>query len=186
MPDWPTDPPHSTDGPDVPGPLNKAEATQAFEVTDPYVPPTAEPSITPEAMWGPGRHPLPVWIRFFCWIFLVLGAIVPVLIATGLLLRWPALPSLDFGSLEGQRALFGSGLILFNAVAAYGLLWRQRWGLSFGLLAGAAGLIVSLVEWWFAPARQGCNLALNLNIPIQVAFLVSLWRRRKVWPKALS
>lgn len=126
---------------------------------------------------------LPGWIRFFCWCFIGLAALLSVLLlaqTTG----WVSVetaPSLTlFGQLWPIEPWLGAALLIgwlnLHAICAYTLLSGKSWGLplclGFGYLSLVSAVATLLLEQ---------QLRLPLQVPLLLIFLYQLHQVRSRW-----
>jgi hypothetical protein len=127
---------------------------------------------------------LPLWIRIFCWIFLVAGAFVPLLLLIGPFYPAPMHFSLFGWSHDGSPYDVMSLLILAylaaSGAAGYGLLWGRPWGWDAGIVVGTIGLVVALASLVNARQPDG-SIYIALEPVLQVPYLYTLWRIRHGW-----
>src|SRR5262245_27008073 len=94
---------------------------------------------------------LPIWVRAFCWLFLVAGAITPTLLVAGMFVMDPMRFSLfgweHIGSPYDACSLLILGFFVAMSVAAYGLLWGKSWGWAAGVAIGSLGLALALLAY---------------------------------------
>jgi hypothetical protein len=127
---------------------------------------------------------LPVWIRFFSWLFMLCWLVPAVVLAFAFVAPEGVTVGVFGLSHTGHPlappALAIEAILLFMGITAYGLLWGRAWGLHVGLIAGVLGLVLSvsmMVASGFATIR--------LEPLLQVPFIVTLLRLRKAWPDGL-
>ena len=133
------------------------------------------------------KQVLPRWIRFFSWVFLVFG---PLSVLSGPLARLATSEPLQYmfmgvrhsGDPTDPTALIVQFMFVSFAVASYGLLWGRSWGLKAGLACGLGGLFVSLIAT--AQSLSDGQTPVPIEPIVQIAFIVSLWRRRERWEQA--
>lgn len=132
------------------------------------------------------RDLLPVWIKVFTWLFLIMSLVIPVALAFGILklpfnLELYGLVSTDPFSLIGLVIL---GLIAFKGVIAYGLLGSKPWAVRFakadamfGIGFCAAMMIVSLIKY-----SQGVmGFSFRLELLILIPYLLVMMKIEEDW-----
>lgn len=129
---------------------------------------------------------IPKWIKFFGWLFLIMGAavfIVPIFWTFSQQPMHFMLFGLEhYGSPFAPTALLISTLFLLNSVAAYGLLFAKDWGIKVCLAAGwvTLGICLSTMAYGLI-ALNGLSIRLEL-----VALIPYLVKLRKIAPRWMS
>lgn len=155
---------------------------------NPYTPPAAAVAdVAPDAASPVTRRQLvPLWIKIFGWIFMVMGAVIPLLAIVAVAMGQPAsyeIFGLQYrGSPFHPMALFICAVILSLAVSAYGLLFGKSWGLNACLATGYGGVAICLGTMVYA-LMQG-QFTLRLELLVQLPYLIKLHRIRPLWPSA--
>lgn len=89
---------------------------------------------------------IPLWIKIFGWLFIIMGAAIPLLPLVTSLLKQPATYEIFGLSYVGSpfhpMALLISAIILSLSISAYGLLFGKPWGLKACLITGYGGVII--------------------------------------------
>jgi hypothetical protein len=124
---------------------------------------------------------LPEWIRFFCWISLVL-LLSPISLIVGLFLgkmQYYLFGIEYYGSPVHPLPIFIVLIMTLHGIAAYGLLWGKRWGVSLGITCSIIGAILSVVG--MISAFKAGQTHFELSIILQVLFLIALYNIREKW-----
>jgi len=132
---------------------------------------------------------LPKWVRFFAWIFLVMGSAMPALLVSGTFYPSPMQFSLfgweHSGSPYDAYSLLVVAYFIASGVAAFGMLWGRRWGWAAGFSVGSVGLLLALGSMFIRPLLlendDAYTVYIRLEPLFQIAFLYALWRIRKSW-----
>ncbi len=129
---------------------------------------------------------IPSWIKVFGWIFMAMGAVIPLLTIVAAAMGQPA--SYEIFGLQYQgspfhpMALLISGIILSLAVSAYGLLFAKSWGLNACLVTGYGGVAICLGTTIYA-MTQG-KISLRLELLVHVPYLMKLHKIKPQWISA--
>jgi hypothetical protein len=132
---------------------------------------------------------LPKWVRFFCWIFLVAGALTPIMPIVGVFSAIQARFSLfgweHYGSPLDLYSLLVAAYFVLSGIAAFGLLWGKPWGWAAGMTVGILGLTLALgymvLHSPLVESKDGYGVRFRLEPFFQIPFIVVLWRRRSSW-----
>lgn len=155
---------------------------------NPYTPPAATVADVAADAGAPvsRRKLVPLWIKIFGWIFMVMGAVIPLLAVVAVAMGQPAsyeIFGLQYrGSPFHPMALIICAIILSLAVSAYGLLFGKPWGLSACLVTGYAGVAICLGTMVYT-LTQG-KFTLRLELLVHAPYLIKLHKIKPLWPSA--
>jgi hypothetical protein len=129
---------------------------------------------------------IPIWIKVFGWIFMVMGTVIPLLAIGAAVMGQPVsyeIFGLQYrGSPFHPRALIISAIFLSLAVSAYGLLFGKPWGLNACLVTGYGGVAVCLGTTVYSISQGSFNL--RLEPLVHVPYLMKLHKIKPLWPCA--
>ena len=127
---------------------------------------------------------IPLWIKIFGWLFIVMGALVPFLYIGSLIFGFRASYTMFGLEYEGNaRALMPlviSTVILINGLCAYGLLFGKDWGLTACIVFGYIGLLLTIGTMLFEIIFNG-SMMIRLELIILIPYLVKLHRLKAHW-----
>ena len=127
---------------------------------------------------------VPLWIKIFGWLFIVMGISLPLLPIVTTFMHRPAaymIFGLQYqGSPFHPMALFISAIILSLAVSAYGLLFGKPWGLNACLVTGYGGIAICLLTMAYSIFALS-TLTIRLELVLQIPYLLKLRRIRPFW-----
>jgi uncharacterized membrane protein len=129
---------------------------------------------------------VPLWIKIFGWIFMLMGVAVPIIAIAATVMGEPA--SYEIFGLQYRgtpfhpMALLISTIIWSLAVSAYGLLFGKSWGLQACLVTGYMGVAICIGTTVYA-ITQG-SLMLRLELLLQIPYLIKLHKIQSQWPLA--
>jgi hypothetical protein len=133
------------------------------------------------------RQLLPIWIKVFIWLFMLTGAITPLIFIMGL------------NGADVQMSLYGletmqpisvtgltiAGLFLFKGIAAFGLWTEKDWAIAVAKADAVLGIAACIFINCVLPA---INSNFSFRIPLELALLIPyliklnkvqyLWLRR--------
>ncbi|WP_157760620.1 hypothetical protein [Chitinophaga caeni] len=132
------------------------------------------------------RKLLPIWIKIFCWFFL-LGGLCEVIIFLGILLG--VTPVLAFYGLESQEAFSPTSLLLqsiliIKAIVAFGLLKYKKWAVDLAVLDAIIGIVICLTVSIYRTIQV--KFTLEFELLFLVPYLVVMVKRRKNWLLAMK
>ena len=135
------------------------------------------------------KNLLPKWVRFFAWLFLVMGSAMPALLLSGIFFPSPMQFSLfgweHSGSPYDIYSLLVVAYFAASGVAAFGMLWGRRWGWAAAFIVGSIGLLLALGSMFIRPLmledKGEYTVFIRLEPLFQIPFLYVLWRIRQSW-----
>lgn len=132
------------------------------------------------------RSLLPLWIKIFIWIFLVMGSIAPIGLIVGMFgIKF----QLSLYGLETVNPLsfVGLGLIcifLFKGITAYGLWFEKQWAIIVGQIDAIIGILICAFVMMILPfidTHLGFKLNIRLELVLLIPYLVKLEKIKKEW-----
>lgn len=127
---------------------------------------------------------IPLWIKIFGWLFIVMGVLVPFLYIGSLIFGFSAsytMFGLEYeGYAKALMPLVISTVILINGLCAYGLLFGRDWGLTACIVFGYIGLLLTIGTMLSEIIFTG-NMMIRLEPIIQIPYLVKLHRLKLHW-----
>ena len=127
---------------------------------------------------------VPLWIKIFGWLFIVMAALAPLFYLSALMFGFSA-PYTMFGlEYEGNAKAFMplviSTLIVINGVCAYGLLFAKDWGLTACIVFGYIGLLLNIATM-LLDMMFNSSMMIRLDLIIQIPYLIKLHRLKAHW-----
>lgn len=127
------------------------------------------------------RKLLPLWIKIFSWIFVVMGAMA-VLCLFLAALEIPV--SLVFFGLEANDGFSVTGLIiilmfLFKGLVALGLLGAQKWAVDLAIVDGFVGIAICVVT--NVIMIYNGRVTIRLEIIMLAFYLWKMFKIRSDW-----
>ena len=134
------------------------------------------------------RALLPKWIKVFCWIFLIMGGLLPALF---LARAFGVRSQLELYGLSTDDAftplgIFLAALLLIKFVTAFGLWTRKEWAVDLGLVDAILGILICCTVMFvfpFFPEIWGNTLRIRLELIALIPYLMTLRRIRPAWKK---
>lgn len=127
---------------------------------------------------------IPLWIKIFGWLFIIMGAAIPLLPLVTSLLKQPATYEIFGLSYVGSpfhpMALLISAIILSLSISAYGLLFGKPWGLKACLITGYGGVFICLATMVYSLVALSA-LTIRLEPLVQIPYLLKLQKLKSLW-----
>lgn len=123
---------------------------------------------------------VPMWIKIFGWLFLVMGAAIPIIYIAAIVWSFPFTVEMfglhHTGSPLDLMGILISTLIAINGLCAFGLLFGKRWGVSVCLFYGYLTLLITFVSMFL-----GDGMTIRLEPLIQIPYLIKLHKIKALW-----
>jgi hypothetical protein len=129
------------------------------------------------------RKLLPVWMKIFIWIFLVIGVCsVPGFIAGLFGFSFSiAIYGFDTNEPTSTTGIFLLLIFLLKGMVAYALWFEKDWAINLGLFDAFLGIAVCIALMIFQLTRDGLHFEFRLEILVLIPYLIKLYRIRKPW-----
>lgn len=132
------------------------------------------------------RDLLPWWVKIFVWIFLVFGAIIPIVIILGIM---GYSFKISLYGIESNRPLSIIGislicLFIIKAVAAYSLWSEKNWAIDFSIIDSIIGAFVCSFVMFIYPlinSASGIIQNIRLELLLLIPFLLTLIKIKPEW-----
>lgn len=132
------------------------------------------------------RNLLPLWMKVFIWIFMVMGAMAPVCFLAGV---WGAKFQVSLYGLESGDPFSPAGafvllLFFFKGIVAYGLWTEKRWAVNLGIMDAIVGIAVCtylMVVLPFLQQEAGFVMNFRLELLALVPYLIKLRKIKPLW-----
>ncbi len=125
---------------------------------------------------------LPIWIKVFAWIFIVLGVIAPFAFIAGLLgFRFQI--SLYGFETNVPTSMFGISLIILfivKGITAFGLLKEKDWAIKSGLADAVIGIIICACVMLYQ-VYYFSSLSFRLELVALIPYFLKLRAIKEAW-----
>lgn len=127
------------------------------------------------------KKSLPLWIKIFSWIFLIVGSLTPIVIIIGVV---GGTASLSIYGLETNEPLSIIGgivsvLFAFKAIVAFGLIWAKDWGANAAFIDGLAGCVICLAVMILDFINN--SFSFRLELIALIPYILKMSNLRKSW-----
>ncbi len=131
---------------------------------------------------------LPWWIKVFVWIFLILGAAVPVVIISSL---FGANFHLGLYGFETNQPLTIIGITLLavfltKGITSYGFLAEKDWAVRVGIADAILGLALCVCSMIYPLIDTKANTSFRLEILLLIPYLLKLIKIRSDWENTIE
>lgn len=125
------------------------------------------------------RKLLPWWIKLFIWIFLIMGAFVPIIFLLGI---FGVNVHISYYGMDAQGAFSYSGLLILalislKGITAYGLWSGKYWALDLGIIDAVVGILICIYLMFtrmFSGNENGFIFTFRIELILLVPYLLKL------------
>ena len=130
----------------------------------------------------PRKKLLPLWIKIFAWIFLIIGLLMPIILVLGIIMHSFATALYGIGSntLYSSAGIFIVVLFMFKAVTAFGLLKQKDWAIKVGITDAIMGIIICLGVMFYE-ITQHTQFMFRLELIALIPYLLKLKNVKHNW-----
>ena len=125
---------------------------------------------------------LPIWIKVFCWIFIVFACVASFGFIYGLFGNDFDLSLYGFKTSDTTSVL-GIGLVLMfllKGVVAFGLLKEQNWAIKLGFVDAIVGILACVFVMIY-PLIDAGSFTFRLELIILIPYLIKLDKIKEEW-----
>ncbi len=130
------------------------------------------------------RKLVPLWIKIFGWLFILMGVAVPLMPFVTSIFDRPVNYEIfglsHNGSPFHSMAITISLIILSLSASAYGLLFGKSWGVKACLITGYAGVVICLTSMAYSLIFLS-SLSIRLELIIQFLYILKLRKIEPLW-----
>ena len=126
---------------------------------------------------------LPLWIKIFTWIFLIISAFVPIVFVLGLM-GYSA--QLGLYGLETNEPLSSIGIIItvifiVKGITAFGLLKEKDWAIKIGIVDATIGIAMCTFVMLYPIINSDTKFSLRLELVALIPYLLKLLKIKTQW-----
>ena len=135
------------------------------------------------------RTLLPLWIKIFTWIFLIMGGFMPIALIL-------AIVGFDFElaiyglETSSPRTLKGFAIMLLitlKGIVAFGLWTEKKWAISLGIIDAIIGIIICIAIMIIIPlTEEGFNINTRLELVALIPYLIKMKKLKTPWNNAIE
>ncbi|WP_235299701.1 hypothetical protein [Portibacter marinus] len=132
------------------------------------------------------QYHIPAWMKFFSYLFILFGSLIPIVLAQNLMGYKTALSiyGINSDSLFNPIGAFIAFLFALKLVVGFAIIKRLKWAFNLGIVDACLGLIVCLLNLGIYDLildKSNININLRLEIFVLVPFLIYLLKNRLKW-----
>jgi hypothetical protein len=143
------------------------------------------------------RDLLPIWMKIFIWIFIVLGASAIITRLSGIF----GISFLFFNA-NGEKSIYGmttydsstplalliTGLIIYKGITALAMWMEKEWAITMALVDAVLGIAVCAVMMFMLPmvTKEAGRASFNFRFELLllIPYLLKCWKIRQPWEES--
>ena len=131
----------------------------------------------------PRKKLLPLWIKIFTWIFLVMSAFVPIVLILGLIgyNAELALYGLETDEPFSTIGIIITTLFIIKGITAFGLLKEKNWAVKIGIFDAIIGIIICTLVMLYPIINSNFKESLRLELVALIPYLLRLLKIKTQW-----
>src|SRR5215217_1416077 len=124
----------------------------------------------------PRKKLLPLWIKIFTWIFLVISAFVPIVSVLGLMgySTQLALYGLETNEPFSSIGIIITTVFIIKGITAFGLLKEKDWAVQIGIVDAIIGIIICTLVMLYPIINSDAKFSLRLELVALIPYLLKL------------
>ena len=129
------------------------------------------------------RKLIPIWIKIFIWIFIVFGALVPLVILISLTGTQStlALYGLETKDTFSNVGIIICALFLFKGITALTLWTEKSWAIKLGIADAMVGIIICSAVMIAPMYNNQVGFSFRLELILLIPYLVWLFKIKTAW-----
>lgn len=127
---------------------------------------------------------LPLWIKIFCWIFMIMGIASIICLIVGALGSTANLSLYGFETNEPLSliGLFIVAIILFKGFTAYSLWFEKDYAIKLGKVDTILGIAICMASMVVIPyLQENSGFTIRLEIALLIPFYIKLNKIEEEW-----
>ena len=129
----------------------------------------------------PRKKLLPLWIKIFTWIFLVMSAFVPIDLG---LIGYNA--QLALYGLETEEPFSSTGIIIISVfiikgITAFGFLKEKDWAIKIAIVDAIIGIVLCMLIMLYPIINSDATFSLRLELVALIPYLLKLLKIKTPW-----
>ena len=126
---------------------------------------------------------LPLWIKIFTWIFLILGVFAPIVFISGLMgyNAQLALYGLETNQPVSIMGIIIALLFIIKGVTAFGLLNEKDWAIKIGIADAIIGITICTVVMIYSIINPEVKFSIRLELVALIPYLMKFLQIKTKW-----
>ena len=129
------------------------------------------------------KRMLPLWIKIFTWIFLIISAIAPIVFVLGLMgfTAQLALYGLETNEPLSPIGILITALFIIKGITAFGLLKEKDWAIKIGIADAIIGIVICTLVMLYPIINSDSKFSLRIELVALVPYLLKLLKIKTQW-----
>ena len=135
----------------------------------------------------PRNKILPLWIKIFSWIFLLLGFFTPIVLIVGIISHNLQLSvyGIETDVPLSPTGLFLAFLFIFKGFVSFGFLKHTDWAIKLGIIDAISGILICSAVMIYLLISMN-HLSLRLELVALIPYLVKLKKIKTIWENGIK
>jgi len=131
----------------------------------------------------PRKKLLPLWIKIFTWIFLVISAFVPVVLILGVMGYnvQLALYGLETDEAYSLIGIIITAVFITKGITAFGLLKEKDWAIKSGIADAIIGITICTLVMLHPMINSDVKFSLRLELVALIPYLLKFLKIKTDW-----
>ena len=131
----------------------------------------------------PRKRMLPLWIKIFTWIFLIISAFAPIVFVIGLMgfNAQLALYGLETNEPLSLTGIIITALFIIKGITAFGLLKEKDWAIKIGIVDAILGIVICTLVMLYPIINSDFKFSLRLELVALIPYLLTLLKIKTQW-----
>ena len=129
------------------------------------------------------KRMLPLWIKIFTWIFLIISAIAPIVFVLGLMgfTAQLALYGLETNEPLSPIGILITALFIIKGITAFGLLKEKDWAIKIGIADAIIGIVICTLVMLYPIINSDSKFSLRIELVALIPYLLKLLKIKTQW-----
>ena len=126
---------------------------------------------------------LPLWIKVFMWIFLIIGSFVPIVFILSIMgyNAKLAVYGLETNKVFSSIGIIISVILVIKTITAFGLLKEKDWAIKLGIVDAILGIIVCTIVMLYPIINPEIKFTLRLELVALIPYLLKFLKIKTQW-----
>lgn len=132
------------------------------------------------------RKLLPIWIKIFVWIFMIMGATAPLAFVAGLFIDNVNLAIYGINATESISfaGILVTSIFISKGIVAYGLWFEKNWAVTAAYIDGIAGVLICILVMLIMPLLvigPVRNFSIRFEIILLIPYIIKMDKIQYDW-----
>ena len=129
------------------------------------------------------KRMLPLWIKIFTWIFLIISAFAPIVFVLGLMgfTAQLALYGLETNEPLSLIGIVITALFIIKGITAFGLLKEKDWAIKIGIADAIIGIVICTLVMLYPMINSDSKFSLRIELVALIPYLLKLLKIKIQW-----